>query len=266
MLNEYFETNQSLWDEKVDFHAGSAFYDLEGFKNGKNSLNSIELEGLGAVTGKSLLHLQCHFGQDTLSWARLGAKATGVDLSPKSIALANSLNAELGLDARFIQSNVYDLPARLDEQFDIVFTSYGTICWLPDLKAWASLISRYLKPGGIFFMAEFHPALYMFDWNSRKVTFPYFESDAPIEETLEGTYAQPDAPISHKEYTWTHSLHQVIAPLLGENLTLIDFQEFDWSPYNCFPDMRPDGPGRWVWGGFEVSFPHVFSLKMGKPG
>ena len=130
---------------------------MESFKKGKSSLNFIELDGLGDVSGKTLLHLQCHFGMDSLSWSRLGAKVTGIDLSNTAIEKARELNTELGLDAEFICSNVYDLKEMLDKKYDIVFTSYGTIGWLPDLGKWGDIISHFLNPGGIFYIADVHP-------------------------------------------------------------------------------------------------------------
>ncbi|MFW9973572.1 MAG: class I SAM-dependent methyltransferase, partial [Candidatus Odinarchaeota archaeon] len=135
--HKFFETNLKRWNELVELNAKSRLYDLEGFKSGNSSLLRIELEELGNVMGKSLLHLQCHFGMDTLSWARLGAYVTGVDFSDKAINLARDLSKELNIPARFIQANLYDIPNILHEQFDIVFTSYGTICWLPNLAKWA---------------------------------------------------------------------------------------------------------------------------------
>jgi 2-polyprenyl-3-methyl-5-hydroxy-6-metoxy-1,4-benzoquinol methylase len=156
-MEKYYEVNRKRWNELVDIHVKSDEYDLEGFIAGKNSLHSIELEALGDVSGKSLLHLQCHFGLDTLSWGRLGARVTGVDFSETAIELARSLAARIGVDAEFICSNVYDFPKHLDGKFDVVFTSYGALCWLHDMEAWAEIVSRYLRPGGTFFMAEFHP-------------------------------------------------------------------------------------------------------------
>src|SRR5919206_2445351 len=156
-MNKYVESNRSLWDGWTRLHAHSEFYDLAGFKAGRSSLKDIELAEVGDVRGRSLLHLQCHFGQDTLSWARLGAEVTGVDFSTEAIRLARALNEELHIPARFIQSNIYALPDVLDERFDIVFTSYGVLAWLPDLDAWGEIVARYLKPGGFFYIVENHP-------------------------------------------------------------------------------------------------------------
>src|SRR5437868_117554 len=139
--NNYLNINRESWNKRTEVHVGSEFYDLEGFLNGNTSLNSIELGLLGNIKGKSILHLQCHFGQDTISLARLGADVTGVDLSDRSIEKAVEIAAQTNSGATFICCDIYDLPRHLDKKFDIVFTSYGTIIWLPDLDKWAKLIS-----------------------------------------------------------------------------------------------------------------------------
>jgi 2-polyprenyl-3-methyl-5-hydroxy-6-metoxy-1,4-benzoquinol methylase len=173
-MNNYqhiFAANKASWNKRAAIHKDSAFYDLDAFKKGKSSLNKVELAALGNVTNKRLLHLQCHFGMDTMSWAREGAIVTGVDLSDEAIRLAREINQELALNAEFICSNIYDLvneegkpvAGLQSESFDIVFTSYGTIGWLPDLDQWAGIISLYLKPGGTFYIVDFHPALWMMD-------------------------------------------------------------------------------------------------------
>jgi len=145
-----FETNKTTWNDKVKVHAKSDMYDLDAFKKEKSSLMPYELEALGDVSGKSLLHLQCHFGQDTLSWSRMGAKFTGVDLSDEGIKLAHNLNDELKLDAEFVCCNVLDTSEFVKNTFDIVFTSYGVIGWLPDLKPWGRMIAERLNKGGTF--------------------------------------------------------------------------------------------------------------------
>ena len=152
------EVNRRNWNERTPVHVASDFYDVEGFKAGRITLSDLEREGVGDARGRSLLHLQCHFGLDTLSWARLGARVTGVDLSDDAIATARRLNAELGLDARFIRANVFDLPEVLDEEFDVVYTAMGVLVWLPDLTAWARVVARHLKPGGLFYLLETHPS------------------------------------------------------------------------------------------------------------
>ena len=166
--NKYFEANKALWNKRVDLHFNSEFYDKDKFKKSKNSLNSIELKELGDISGKTILHLQCHFGQDTLSLANLGAEVTGVDFSEEAIIKAKQLSNELNIKADFICSNIYDLKEKLNGKFDIVFTSYGTIGWLPDINKWAEIISHFLKPKGQFLIVEFHPFIWMLDDKFRK--------------------------------------------------------------------------------------------------
>lgn len=264
MENEYFEANRQAWNLRTAVHKDSAFYDVAGFRAGKTSLNAIELGELGPVAGKSLLHLQCHFGLDTLSWARMGAEATGIDLSDEAINEAEKLNRELGLDARFVCSNVYDLKENLQGTFDIVFTSYGVIGWLPDLNRWAEVIAHFLKPGGTFYMAEFHPVVWMFDNDFKEVTYAYHNSPDPIVEESTGTYTDPDAPIQYREFTWNHSLSEVITALLNHGLRLELFREYPYSPYNCFNHTVQGPDGYWRIKHLQDMIPMVYTLKCTK--
>jgi len=262
----YIQENLKHWNDRVKYHEKSEFYDIERFKKGKTSLQSIELEGLGnEVDGKSILHLQCHFGQDTLSWARMGAEVTGADFSSKAIDLACKLNDDLGLDAKFVCCNIYDLKEHLEGQFDIVFTSYGTIGWLPDLEAWADIVRHFLKPGGTFYMAEFHPTYYMVDFDSLKLTYPYFNRGV-FSEPVENTYADLNAKLDGTEYFWQHPMSDIIGSLIGQELDLQEFKEFDFAPYNCFPNMVEVGERQYQIKDFEGKLPLVFSLKMKKKG
>jgi 2-polyprenyl-3-methyl-5-hydroxy-6-metoxy-1,4-benzoquinol methylase len=260
-MDKYIDVNRSLWNGKTEIHVNTDFYDLESFKKGKSSLNFLELEALGDVKGKSLLHLQCHFGMDSLSWLRLGAKVTGVDLSDKAIDTAKTLNTELGLDAEFICSNVYDLPEVLDKKFDIVFTSYGVIGWLPDLDKWAEVISHFLKPGGTFYMVEFHPVVWMFDNDISKIQYSYFNNETVIETI--GTYAEPENEFRHKSISWNHSLSSVINSLMKQNLKVTEFNEYPFSFYDCFKRevLTKDKNGFWQFKGLEGKMPMMFSIK-----
>lgn len=260
-MKKYFETNKILWNSRTEIHASSDFYEMEEFLKGKSSLKEIELELLNDVSGKSILHLQCHFGQDSLSLARMGAKVTGLDISETAIEKAQKLNKEMGLDAKFVCANVYDTATVIDETFDIVFISYGAICWLPDLDKWAKLIAERLKPGGKLVLTEFHPVIYMYNWENHKLEFSYFNTGSPYEETVKGTYAVKDSAIEFKEYFWTHSLSEVIQSLIQNNLHLSTIKEFDYSPYNCFDNMFERSPGRYVYGITRENFPHVFALE-----
>jgi SAM-dependent methyltransferase len=263
--NKYFDVNKATWNKKVSIHAASNFYDVESFKKGKTSLNNYELEELGDVKGKSLLHLQCHFGQDTLSWSRLGAKCTGIDLSNEGIELAKKLNLELGLDATFIESNLYDVPKNVSGKFDIVFTSYGVIGWLPDLKNWGEIIASKLKKGGIFYLVEFHPIVWMFDYlqTPLKLTYPYFNKKVIYEE-YKGTYANNDADILSKEYGWNHGLGEVITALTTAGLQIEFLHEFEKSPYNVFPEMESTKDGMFLLKKDQRLFPLVYSIRAVK--
>lgn len=264
---QYFEINRQFWDSRVASHTQSEMYDVDAFLKGKSSLTEIEKDALRDVSGKTLLHLQCHFGMDTLSWERKGAIATGVDFSSKAITKAEELRDQLNLKARFIESNVYDLPEVLEEQFDIVFTSYGATPWLPDLEKWAAIVNRYLKPGGLFYIAEFHPSLYLFNFENYQVEYQYFNTGKPYVEEVTGSYADPGNPQKGTECFWNHSISEKVNALLKQGLQLLELNEYDYSPYNCFPNMQEREPGRYVWGKdkFGVNLPMVLALKMRKP-
>lgn len=262
-MKAFFEANKAMWEARVPVHLESAFYAMDSFKKGKSSLNQVELSELGSVEGKSLLHLQCHFGQDSLSLARMGAKVTGVDFSEKALDAARQLNNELGLDAIFVQSNVLELDQQLKGKFDMVFTSYGVLGWLPDLDIWARQINHFLKPGGIFYMIEFHPTIYLLDFDTLEITFPYFNV-GEIKEEISGTYANREADVSGHEYFWCHSLAETINPLLKQGLEVEFFHEFPFSNYNCFPNMVETSPGQFQFKGLEGKLPYMFSLRMKK--
>lgn len=263
MSNKYFETNRNTWNEKVKIHSKSDMYNLEAFKKGKSSLMTYELNALGDVNGKSLLHLQCHFGQDTLSWSRAGAKCTGVDLSDEGIALAQELNEELQLDAKFVRCNVLDTSKYIDDTFDIVFTSYGVIGWLPDLKPWAKMIAERLKKGGVFYMAEFHPIVWMFDYLDGKQIMKYgYMQDEVIYEEYEGTYANQNSKMISKEYGWNHGLSEVINALIEAGLQIDYLNEYDESPYNVLPDLETTKSG--MYATRDRLYPLIFEIKATK--
>jgi len=264
-MDPRMEANRSAWDRWTEVHRRSEFYDLEGFKAGAGSLREIELAEVGDVAGRSLLHLQCHFGMDTLSWARRGAKALGVDFSEEAVRTARSLAEELSIPCRFLCCDVYELPRRLDEAFDIVFASYGVIWWLPDLAAWSRVAARYVKPGGFFYMAEFHPVLTAFGDGGEAFRHPYFFDPEPEEETVEGTYADREAGIRTRTYGWPHHLGEVVGALADAGLQIRHLHEFPFSPWGCFPFLEESSPGRWTVKGMGGRVPAVFAVKAGKP-
>ncbi len=260
---DYIEKNKAAWNSRTDHHFESAFYDVKGFLDGKSSLNDIELRLLNNVNGKSILHLQCHFGQDSISLARMGAVVTGVDLSDNAIRKANELKNKTAADVTFICCDIYELPLYLDKQFDIVFTSYGTIGWFPDLDKWAGIISKYLKPGGKFIFAEFHPVIWMFDNDFEKIVYSYSKSD-PIIEIENGTYADKTAPITTEMITWNHGIAEVISSLLKNGLAIKSFEEYDYSPYNCFNKTIEFEPGKFRIEHLGNYVPMVYSLSAVK--
>jgi SAM-dependent methyltransferase len=269
VLDEFLKANLGLWNEWTAIHETSEFYNLEGFRAGRSSLHSIERDELGEVAGKRLLHLQCHFGLDTLSWARLGATVTGVDFSGRAIALARSLSAELALPATFVQSTVDELQSNLTGAFDVVFTSYGAIEWLADLQRWAQTIAHFLAPDGAFSMVELHPLARTLDdldtHPELRVVGPYFPASRPRRLRIHGSYAAPDAHVKNDlAYGWTHSFAEILNALIGAGLRLEYLHEFPCSvvPFSRSMERAPDG---WYYlpdGRRDVPF--LFSLKATK--
>lgn len=256
---DYISINKQTWNNKTEVHVESEFYDNDNFLKGKSTLNSIELELLDNVEGKNILHLQCHFGQDSMSLARMNAKVTGVDLSDKAIEKAKEFAEKINSNTKFICSDIYDLPNILDEKFDIVFTSYGTIGWLPDLDKWAKVVSHFLKPNGKLVMADFHPVVWMYDNDFKDVFYNYFNVE-PIIENETGTYADRNSNIEAKTITWNHPISELLNALISNNLVLNQFNEFDYSPYNCFNETEEFEPNKFRIKHFENKIPMVYSI------
>lgn len=262
-FSEYIKINKQTWNNKIDVHIDSEFYDTASFLKGKSTLNAIELKLLGDVSNKKILHLQCHFGQDTMSLSRLGAKTVGLDFSDKAIEKAKEFAALLHLDTQFVCCDLYDAENHLDEQFDIVFTSYGTIGWLPDLNKWGKVISRFLKPKGVFIMADFHPVVWMYDNDFKDVFYSYFNL-APIIEDEMGTYANKEADITNKTVGWNHAISELQNALLTNGLEINCFNEYDYSPYNCFNNTEEFEPGKFCIKHFGNKIPMVYAIKATK--
>ncbi|HUP27561.1 MAG TPA: class I SAM-dependent methyltransferase [Chloroflexia bacterium] len=267
-MDEYVKSNKALWNDWTLINARSADYDLEGFKQHKNSLHPLELGEVGDVSGKSLLHLQCHFGKDTLSWAQLGANVTGVDFSENAIDLARSLSAELEIPANFVLSDLYRLPEVLEGEFDIVFTSYGVLGWLPDIELWGKIVAHYLKPGGTFYIAEVHPFVWIFDDSGEpadlKVIYSYFHKE-PLRFDVKGSYADPDADYVGVEYGWNHTLSDYINALIGAGLQIEHLHEFPFLGWKALPFMEEHEDGLWYLPEGKDKIPLLFSLKATKP-
>jgi SAM-dependent methyltransferase len=268
---DYLSLNRTGWEQRVPYHVASRFYGVDAFLEGACTLPAVDLEEVGAVEGRSLLHLQCHFGLDTLSWARRGAQVTGLDFSPSAVAQARSLAQRAGLGARFVCANVYDAfeALGLDQDgaqgFDLVYTSYGVLGWLPDLKPWAKAAASCLKPGGVLHLIEFHPVVWMFDDNLQEIAYPY-DSAEPIETVNTGTYADRDAPITLREMNWDHGLGTVVSAVLGAGLVLEGLREFAYSPYDIFPGSREVAPGKFQVERWGDRVPMFYALRARKPG
>ena len=259
---DHIKINKHHWNQKVAVHINSDFYDQEGFMAGKNSNDKIVMDLLGDVSGKSILHLQCHFGQDTLSLARLGAEVCGVDFADEAIEQARILASQMGLNAEFICCNVFDTKKYLKREFDIVFASYGVIGWHPDIQPWFELVAHFMKDNGQFVFAEFHPAVWMWSDDFSHVQYSYFNKQT-ISEEVTGTYADEHAPIRSKYVAWNHSLEEVLNNMIRSGMTITSFQEYDYSPYPCFQNVVAADRGYHI-RNMEGKLPLVFSVTGSK--
>ncbi|HUP28144.1 MAG TPA: class I SAM-dependent methyltransferase [Chloroflexia bacterium] len=265
--NQYIESNRKLWDRWTELHEHSEMYDLANFKPDGSRLGRVEREEVGDVIGRSLLHLQCHFGLDTLSLAGLGASATGVDFSGKAITLARSLSTRLGVPATFVLSDVYDLPGNLRGQFDIVFTSHGVLWWLPDLARWARVVAHFLKPGGTFVVVDSHPFASVFDNDHPSdlvVKHGYFSSPEPQRFEVQGSYAAADPGPPAVEYGWTHSMSEIVSSIITAGLHIESLREFPFQSWRMFPFMEQRDDGCWRLPSGMPDMPLMFSLKATK--
>jgi len=265
-MDDYMNTNKELWDKLAKIHHDSEFYDVNGFLEGKQTLDPIEVDELPDLAGKKLLHLMCHFGMDTLSLARLGASVTGIDFSSEAIDLASSLAKAADIDAKFVCANVYDTAKVLDEKFDAVFTSGGVITWLPDIEKWVEVIADCLKQGGFFYIREFHPFGYIFDDDDKatelRVRYPGKE---PLMFEDEGSYADKDAKTGKmKTYEWNHPISRIINALVKAGLRIDFFNEFNYTSYKALPFLIEGEGGRWFLPENKDSIPMMFSIKATK--
>ena len=273
-MDEARTANRRVWDAWTPVHVASRFYDVESFRNGQRPIRvaDYEREELGDVTGKTLLHLQCHFGLDTLSWARLGARVTGADFSGEAVRAARQLAAEVGLAATFVESDLYALPDVLNGTFDIVYTSCGVLGWLPDIVGWAGVVAHFLAPGGTFYITEKHPIADVFDDEAATVgpgvlrpRYPYWTNPDPLHFVTKGSYADPTADTSGlDEYAWDHSLGEIMTALARAGLHLEFLHEFDFCRWQL-PFLVLSRDGRWRLPAGSGELPLFFSLLATKP-
>ena len=260
-MTEHREINRRLWDEWTSEGFTPAFDFIERFKDNAEHMRSFELKEVGDVAGKSLLHLQCHFGLDTLAWARHGARVTGADFSEEAIGRAKALAQEVGLEADFVTSDVYDLPKNVKGQFDIVYTSFGVLAWLPDLDEWARIIGDFLEPGGFFYIAEYHPVVYVFDDSPEavepRIRHPYFPREEPVRYT---------DPKGREVYGWRFSLSSVVNAIAGAGLDIEFLHEFPFTESQQLPYLEFSKDGWWrLPPKFGGEIPLTFSIRARKP-
>ncbi len=260
---EWLVTNRANWDDRVPVHLASEFYDVGGFMEGATSLDQFEIDEIGPIVRQSTLaHLQCHFGLDTLSWARLDAKVTGLDFSAPAIEAAKALAAAAGLEARFVVGNVYDAPALLDEQYDVVYTGKGAINWLPDVEGWARVLAAVCKPGGSVYVPEFHPFSSVFADESLEVEYGYFRTEEPLVFDEPGTYTDEDAVLEHtRTLEWAHPIGDIVSAFVAAGLRIEFLHEFAHTHFQRWPFLSRSGPARRyeLPGGFPP-LPLMFSL------
>ncbi len=265
------EANRELWQRWTALHVPSDFYDVEGFiaDPASRPFDRIIAELVGDVAGQRALHLQCHFGMDTLRLAQLGAVATGLDFSPAAIVAARELSGRAGLPATFIEGDVTTPPAEVPEAaFDLVFTSYGVISWLPDLRPWAETIASRLAPGGVFKLADSHPTLWVFDDEADdpelRVRYSYFGRDA-LEWEEFGSYAAPGDEHVGTSHSWQHTFEEIVGALVGAGLVIEELREFPLLAWKYTPAMVEREPGLFGLPDGQPELPLMFTLTARRP-
>jgi SAM-dependent methyltransferase len=255
--DDWRRLNRANWDERVPIHTGAKAYDLSALRDGRGTLHAIEEAELGDVKGLRVLHLQCHFGRDTLTLAQRGAEVVGVDFSAPAVSVARQLAGELGLEgrARFVESDVYAAPAALAEahSFDLVYVTWGAICWLPDMRRWAQVVAHFLKPGGRLYLAEGHPAAYVLDDDAPLPDgmpgffAPYFGRE-PLVLDDERDYADEHARLANKRTVqWLHPLSETVGSIIAAGLSLDWLHEHDRVPWRMFRTLERDAAGMYHW-------------------
>ena len=272
-LDEQRRANRDNWNERAGVHYASRGYDVAGYVNDRSKISGVvrfdrvEL-GLGDVSGKSLLHLQCHIGTDTLSWARLGATVTGIDLSDRSIEAARRLSAESGTPGRFIVSELYDTPEAIDEQFDIVYTGVGALCWLPDIRGWAQVVAKMLKPGGTFYIRDAHPMAASLDDEREDdlmvVAYPYLEPEQATRFEADVTYTDGPRLANTVNYEWSHGLGETVTALIDAGLRIEFVHEHRFTEWQMFRQLVRGDDGRWRFPENADHVPLMFSIRAVK--
>lgn len=277
MGDDHVSVNRASWDDRVAFHAASDGYRVEAIATDPQAISGVvdwDRELVGDVTGKSVLHLQCHIGTDTVSWGKLGAReVVGYDFSQPALDVAADLAQRADVAARWYQGDLYDAPTVIgDEAFDLVYTGVGAICWLPDIRRWAEVVGHFVPPGGQFFIRECHPVLSALDYEDPErisIIYPYFETDEPMEFDEDGTYVDRDATFAHnRTIEWNHGLAETIQALLDVGLVLDAVGEHDfcdWRPFDRFESLD-ERYGHWALpDDVRSHLPTMFHLRMHRP-
>lgn len=275
-MSDYRALNKASWDERAPAHAASPGYSLDSFRNDPSFLSYVvqyDVPRLGDLRGLRGVHLQCHIGTDTISLARLGAQMTGYDFSPAALAEARKLNDELGAGVDFVEGDLYDAVDALGEsRFDLVFTGIGALCWLPDIRRWAEVVARLLRPGGRLFIREGHPMLWALadgrDDNLLVVEHPYFETAEPIIWDEGGTYVETDVEFRHNlTHEWNHGLGEIVTALLDNGMQLTMLEEHDSVPWEGLPGLMakvPEFDHEWRIVDRPQRLPHSYTLQAVK--
>jgi len=253
-MADYLDLNRAKWDERAPAHAASPDYAVEQFVADPQFLSEVvrfDLPLLGDIGGLRGVHLQCHIGTDTISLARLGATMTGLDFSGAAILEARRLSERCATPVDFVEADVYDAVAVLPPAgFDLVFTGIGALCWLPDVRRWATVVATLLRPGGRLFIREGHPMLWSIDEtrsDALMIRYPYFETVEPIVDDEPGTYVATDVAFTHHvSHSWNHGLGEIVTALLEEGMQLTGLTEHDRVPWNALPgQMQQVDLGEW---------------------
>jgi SAM-dependent methyltransferase len=269
-IEQSFRVNRARWDELVDIHLRSPGYRVAAFKASEDHLHPIEAAEIGPIAGKRLIHLQCHFGLDTLCLARRGAVVTGLDFSPDAITAARALAAETGIPGRFVLGNVYDAPALVDERFDVVYVSWGAINWLPDIRGWAKIVAEMLATGGFLYLLEGHPLAMALAQDGPDApilpSYDYFQEPGPLVSHASTSYTGDPDPLTHTEmHEWIHPLGTVVTALIDAGLALDWLHEHDRVAWRMFPCLEEGSDRMCRLPAGRSSLPLAYSIRAHKP-
>jgi SAM-dependent methyltransferase len=257
------DLNRAWWDERVPIHLRSELYDLDSFRSGRDPIRAFEDAELGPVEGRTLAHLQCHFGLDSLGWARRGARVWGLDFSEPAVDTANALAAELGLGAEFVCADVYDAVGALGgRRFQIVYTGLGALNWLPDIDRWAQTVASLIEPGGLLYLVEFHPFTWGFGDDELTFEHDYFRNPQGVLLEEAGTYADLGAITVHnRTVEWQHPLGEIVSAVIDAGLRLEFLHEHDYTLFPRWPFLEKHGFDQFRFPAERPRLPLMFSLR-----